>query len=379
MTTRILVSTTTYPPDLGGVAVSAARIVDSLVSAGLAVHVVVPRDEPGASGRVSRSEEGGATIHRLHHETSTSPEAGLDLHRLVRDLDDEFGFDLFYAVFLLSAYPCLTVARRGGRSRPVIAGIQGGDATTLLDFPPCRRMILEVLRKATWIVSVNHLYLERVGRWVDVRDRSTVIPTAVAPPRGQSGWSLSGVNRGVVGSVGVFRRVKDIPLLVRGYAAVPAGRRRGLLLAGVFDGDPEEEEWTRTLVDEFGIADQVEVTGRFPQPEVFAHLRRMHVYVQSSSEEGLPNSLLEAAILGIPLVATAVGGMAEVIEDGASGLLVPHGDPRRLGDAIARILADDDLARRLSAGARRMAENLSPDRERREWLGLFQAVLRDFP
>jgi glycosyltransferase involved in cell wall biosynthesis len=176
--------------------------------------------------------------------------------------------------------------------------------------------------------------------------------------------------------VGQFRKVKDIPLLIRAYQRVPAALRRRLLLAGYFSAaDASEEEWSRCLIEEFGIGDQVTVTGRFDHAAVFDHLRALHVYVQASAYEGLPNAVLEAASLGVPLVTTAVGGMAEILEDGVSALLAPHGDPASLGAAIAHVLADDALAQRLSQGALAVAASLSVARERAEWLALYARLL----
>src|SRR5262249_9974820 len=67
---------------------------------------------------------------------------------------------------------------------------------------------------------------------------------------------------------------------------------------------------------------------------------------------------------GLPIVATSVDGNRDVLRHGQNGLLVPPGNPRALSEAIASILASEALARRLSDGARRLAEQLSPARER---------------
>jgi glycosyltransferase involved in cell wall biosynthesis len=179
-----------------------------------------------------------------------------------------------------------------------------------------------------------------------------------------------------VGYEGQLRKVKDIPLLVRAYANLPEGLRRNLMLAGYFV-DSTEEEWTWTLVRELGLESQVQLTGEFPQPRVFDLLRSMHVYVQCSAFEGLPNSLLEAASIGLPLVATSVGGMGEVLTDGENALLVHHGDPRALAQAVRRILEDDQLAAHLSIGARHLTEQVSPEREGGEWLALYAKLLRE--
>ncbi|WP_448203910.1 glycosyltransferase family 4 protein [Azospirillum sp. sgz302134] len=367
---KICLSTQEYPPHVGGVAIAARRLARLLVAAGCQVHVVTPCDTAGATGEVRTDVEDGVTVHRLYHDFS-NPQAAFAFRQLVRDLDGRVGFDLFHGFFLTAVYPCTTVAGR----RPVIASVRGNDALTLIDHPYTRATILSGLRKATWITSVNELYLQRVAREVPVEGRSSVIRNGVAPvPEAAEPWRLTDANRGVVGTVGQLRRVKDLPLLVRGYAAVPAELRCRLVMAGYFH-DRDEEEWTHTLVREFGLEAEVVVTGHFPQTEVFGHLRGMHCYVQSSAFEGLPNALMEAACLGLPLVATAVGGMREVLDDGDTALLVPHGDPAAMAQAIARVLSDDALAAHLSTGARKLAARLSPDKERDEWLGLYGRLL----
>lgn len=374
---QICLSTTTFPPAQGGVAVAAARLARYLHEAGYGVHVVTSLTRPGAAGEVTTSDDHGVHVHRLIGDSAISSESLFAIRQQLHRLDAEVGFSLFHGFFLTAAHPCVVVAERAGRSRPrpVIASIRGNDVATLLDQPAARVILLPVLRKATWLTSVNAAYLARVAEEVNVAGRSSVIRNGVAPrPGSHDAWRVTDFNRGIVGTIGVFRKVKDIPLLVRAYAGLPATVRRRLVLAGFFDDD-EEEQWTETLIDEFGLRDEVEITGRFPHADVDTHLRRLHVYVQSSGSEGLPNALLEAACAGVPLVATAVGGMQEVLTDGVSALLVPHGEPRKMSDAIERVLGDEPLAARLSAGAHSLAGELSPARERAEWLALYERLL----
>jgi glycosyltransferase involved in cell wall biosynthesis len=85
-------------------------------------------------------------------------------------------------------------------------------------------------------------------------------------------------------------------------------------------------------------------------------LAALDVFVLPSRTEGMSNALLEAMAMALPVVATAVGGTPEVIADGRSGLLVPPDDASALAAAIARVLADADLARRLGAAARQTVE-----------------------
>ncbi|SFR06102.1 glycosyltransferase [Poseidonocella sedimentorum] len=364
-----------YPPTLGGVAGAARRLARLLHSLGHSVHVVttIDRSESPEGGVESRDED-GVWVHRVSQKRPSNSTKFL-LRDAILQLDDRVGFQLFQGFFLPAAHPCLLAVEASGIWRPVIASIRGNDVITLKDHPFHRTTILHSLEHADWITSVNAAYLDLVAEDVEVSGRSSVIRNGVMPvPAGAPMWRLDQSNRGRVGLVGELRKVKDIPLLVRGYNGVPASLRSGLLLAGFFT-DPEEERWAETLVQEFGLGGEVTLTGPFAHGEVFDHLRRMHVYVQCSAFEGLPNALLEAASLGVPLVATAVGGMAEVLDHEVSGLLVPHGDPAALAGALARILGDDGLAAALSQGARALAAELSPEAERADWSALYDRLL----
>jgi glycosyltransferase involved in cell wall biosynthesis len=99
------------------------------------------------------------------------------------------------------------------------------------------------------------------------------------------------------------------------------------------------------------------------------------IAVQASESEGLPNAVLEAAAAGRPIVATAVGGTAEVIEDGRSGVLVAAGNERALEVAIDELLADPARRDRLGAEARARAAELSPARLAEATLALYRSLL----
>ena len=99
------------------------------------------------------------------------------------------------------------------------------------------------------------------------------------------------------------------------------------------------------------------------------------MYVQCSKYEGLPNALLEAAAVGLPIVSTATDGMKDVLVDGESALLVPPDDPNRLAQAIEMILTDDTLTQKLSEGALKLSKQLSPECERELWVQLYYRLL----
>jgi glycosyltransferase involved in cell wall biosynthesis len=84
--------------------------------------------------------------------------------------------------------------------------------------------------------------------------------------------------------------------------------------------------------------------------------------VLSSSWENFPHTVVEALAVGTPVIATATGGVAEVVCDHENGLLVPLGDAQALGDAIRRFFADAELRERLRAAAAPSVESYTPER-----------------
>jgi glycosyltransferase involved in cell wall biosynthesis len=98
-----------------------------------------------------------------------------------------------------------------------------------------------------------------------------------------------------------------------------------------------------------GLGDRFRFLGE--RDDVIRLLVGCDVFVLPSRQEGLPVTLMEATSTGTPIVATAVGGVPQVIDDGIDGLIVPPGEPRALADAVERVVTDDELRRRLGEGA----------------------------
>ncbi|TFW34376.1 glycosyltransferase family 4 protein [Massilia horti] len=124
-----------------------------------------------------------------------------------------------------------------------------------------------------------------------------------------------------------------------------------LILAG--DGELMRAQ---ELMRRLGIEDQVELLGWVGERARTQLLERASVCVLPSYAEGLPMSVLEAMAAGVPVVATRVGGIPEVITDGVEGLLVAPGDVPALAAALDRLLADEAARRRMGLAARFRAE-----------------------
>jgi glycosyltransferase involved in cell wall biosynthesis len=124
---------------------------------------------------------------------------------------------------------------------------------------------------------------------------------------------------------------------------------------------------------ELGLDSRVHLLGY--RADAQALLRQCTVCAQPSTEEGLGTSLIEAQALGVPVVATAVGGVPDVIEDGRTGRLVPPGDPAALASALSEALASPDLRRAWSEAGLVSVQAFHADRMAERTLAEYEAVL----
>ena len=238
-------------------------------------------------------------------------------------------------------YACLLARLMRAR---VVTGVHG----TIGAFRWWRAPLLEFVLVATnQVVCVSSPIARKCLRrapWV--RRRLTVIPNGVdpleftpAPPRAADG-------RLTVTYVGNYHS--------------PVKGHRDLLTALSMLDEDEAELWlvgdgplmdeTRTLAERPETAGRVRLWGR--RRDVPQLLSRSDVFVLPSLSEGSPHALLEAMACALPIVATRVGSVPEILTDGVNGLLVPAGQPVAIRDAIRELARDPELRRRLGANAR---------------------------
>jgi glycosyltransferase involved in cell wall biosynthesis len=161
-----------------------------------------------------------------------------------------------------------------------------------------------------------------------------------------------GPARPVIGSIAMFRGSKGHQHLLDAFARL--GREfpgAQLLLVG----DGLRRAWVQELARARGLADAVRLPGF--RRDVADLLRLMDCFVLASTRtEGVPQSLLQAMAVGVPVVASAIGGIPEVIVDGQTGLLIPPEDPVALAAGLGAVLRDPAAARQRAQAARALVE-----------------------
>lgn len=155
-------------------------------------------------------------------------------------------------------------------------------------------------------------------------------------------------------SVGRLAQVKGHGVLLEALADI---RARGLDAAATIVGDGPKRAELEELARRLGVADAVRFTGAVGQDEIDRHYEEADALVVASFAEGIPVVLMEAMAHRLPVVATRVMGVAELVRDGENGLLVRPGRADQLAAALERLAADPELRARFGEEGRRTVES----------------------
>jgi len=336
---------------------------------------LVCRKDPALDAWAERIAGAGAAVHRLDLRAPTDY---LELARLTRRAD---------LVHLMLAYPVgkfqLAAAWLAfGLRRPlVITHHLVIDLRSISMRPLLRAFWARAFRSYRWLARVS-IVPSRTGRDLLLRSgfaasRTELIynGTDVArfvPLAGEERRRVRGVIAAAVGgppwphdavlicTVARLTPQKGLFDLIEAAARVV---RRSQRVRFVIVGDGELREAITHRIGAAGLQHQVLLAGSRPLDEVAAWLGVADLFVLSSRLEGLPLALLEAMAAGCPVVATDVGGVAEVLGDVSAGLLVPPARPAELAEAINQLVGDPQRRRHMATAARaRVEASFSADR-----------------
>ncbi len=344
------------PPQVGGVASFAAWLVEHERSIGC-------RYEPFDLWRPPEAEAGG----RLQVAPALRQVRLLARFALwLRTAPDLVHVCVSYSsTGVLRDLVFVALARASGRR--VIAHVHGADLTgsehrvRALALRSIARLSVETVALApSSRTALRRLGVEASVVFNPVRLEGPVTPT---PRQGAVCRALF---------VGTYGRRKGATELVDAVAEL---RREGVSIELDFAGKEEfrgEEAALRSHVRESGLTEFVRFHGVLDTPALRNLYERSHVFVLPSRSEGLPMALLEAMAFGLPVVATRVGGIPDVIEDGESGLLIQPARAGELTDALRRLTSDTRLRKRLGEQARaRVQELASADIVAERWRTIY--------
>lgn len=131
---------------------------------------------------------------------------------------------------------------------------------------------------------------------------------------------------------------------------------------------------TRELAQELGVSQAVSFPGFLGPVEKRRESERADIFLNTNRIDNTPVSVIEACAMGLPVVATDVGGLRDLLEDGHDGLLVPENDDVSMVQAIQRLLSEPELVRRLTANGKAVVEQCSWEFVRPQWFRLFHSL-----
>lgn len=347
---RIVLLTGIWPPDVGGPATHGPELARFLLARGHGVRVVTMADgEPAERpcdvvtvsrrlpfplryGLVAAQGARAARAADVVYASATYAAAAVAASAARRPL-----------VVKLVSDPAYERAVRYGLFRGTLEDFQDAGGRGAGALKALRTRALGAARR----VVVPSEYLARFARgWGLDASRIEVVPNPAPPvtPLREEPAARTFV------FAGRLTRQKALGTAIDAVAQVEGAR-----LVVVGDG-PERDALERRANG------RVEFRGALPREDVLRELARATAAVLSSDWENLPHAAVEALALGVPVVATAVGGVPEVVRDGVNGLLVPPGDAQALAGALRRVADDRELRDRLAAAAAPSVAELSHER-----------------
>jgi glycosyltransferase involved in cell wall biosynthesis len=215
------------------------------------------------------------------------------------------------------------------------------------------------LRRTSRILIPSESLGGLAAAWGIDPERIEVLPNPVERPAMLEDRDELRRRHGLVGPTLVFAGRLSVQKAVD-VALEALTRLDGLDL--VLAGDGPDAEKLRALAGELGLDGRARFLGPQPRSTVFELLSAGDAVVLPSKWENFPHVLVEALAVGTPVIATAAGGVTEIVRDGENGLLVTPEDPEALAAAIRRYFGDAELRERLRAAGPPSVERFSPER-----------------
>ncbi len=305
-----------------------SRLVAALAIRGVTMHYAAdPEWKDFAALRAA-----GVVCHPFRNRHKLDLRARWFLRRLI----DRHDIEIIHTIAGRDSYQGLKARRR----RDVRVFVRRGAYSPISRFDPSDRTIYGARGGDRFIVVSRDLarHMEAQGL---ARERITQVYTGIWSPELDVPAAALDVPQPVLLLVGTLRPVKGFPYLLDALALVT--RPFQLLVAGRGYESMREEIVRR------GLADKVTLLGHVP--DVIGLIRAADVMVLPSRIDALPRAVIEATVVGTPVIATRVGGVPEILDDGRAGRLVDPADPRSLAETLTRDLDDPAELRALAVHA----------------------------
>jgi len=339
---RIIIFSLAYRPFIGGAEVALEEIVSRLPEHKYDIITV------NLDGRqLAREQVGSVTIHRLGRGKISKYFFPFFAWRYARELQRKKSYDLSWAMMANQAGLAALFFKFNFPAVPYLLTLQEGDSEWDIWLRTwwLRPVYKNIYRRADRIQAISNFLAERARR-LGYHGQIDVVPNGIAEnffrtTDRERTKTLISVSR-LVKKNGVADIIRSLQLL----------SEYKLILVG--DGDLRRS--LESLASELGVDQRIEFVGSIPANQVADQIARADIFIRPSLSEGLGSAFLEAMAGGVPVIATNVGGIGDIVRDKETGWIVPVGDNQAIATAVEDIFVNWEKSERIIAQARELAE-----------------------
>ena len=379
---KIALLTEKYTPDIGGLAISTGRLGHLLDSVGCKVRVFAPSSNlPASEKQTLPSNRISVTRFGAHKRVDDTL---VDWFELIIEEHKREPFDLIHAYFLPQAG---FVGAYAGKylNIPSVVSIRGNDIERAAFDPSKFSHVMYALQNASAVTTNASELAKKAKAFIDRKvylipngidterfkpmERNEMLAEAIGLDIGKK----KGERNFVIGFVGELREKKGLATLLLAYAQLSKKQPVSLLIVGeIREGEDKK------LFDEFRMTNPqypITITGHVPHKDLPAYYSLMDIFVHPSLRDGMPNAVLEAMACGKTVIATPVGGVLDVIEDGVNGMLVNVNDVDGFAQKMAEALSQPEKREsigRLARGA--VLHQFTPEKELQANLQIYESL-----
>jgi len=353
-------------PSFGGSGVVASELANHLArEPGLEVHLFSRELPP-------RLDCGPVQFHRVEipeYPLFPCPPYTLALASKIIEVAQRQQLDLIHVHYAIPHATAACIARDSCcHGIKIITTLHGTDVYLVGTHPSYKPIVEFSMRQCDGLTAVSHFLKKATLENFDTPGEIRVVYNFVAPERFCK-QERPGKEK-IICHISNFRPVKRIADIIRAFALINGEVDSRLYMVG----DGPEREPAAELAHELGVAERVTFWGNVI--DVAEILGKADLFLLPSEQESFGLAALEAMSCEVPVIATRVGGLPEVVRDGVDGYLVKVGDVRAMATRACQLLSDEPLRERVGEKAReRVLERFTPERIVPQYVGYYREIL----
>lgn len=337
-----------FPPKwLAGTELSTYSIAEYIAKRGHEVHIITSLDP----GLPKHSSEKNFFIHRLLYYSF--PFLGSQLFRLfvIREIL-KINPDIIHVQAIFASIPIILI--KVLFNYPLVIYARGSDVYLPSHLSKITRKIL--LKKADRVIALTEHMKDTIQEFYS--DKIVVIPNGV-DSRFFSSETVKTEKDLLVREllfVGRLDPVKGISFLLHAVALI---KKKYPDVHLTIIGDGKEKKTLLKLIERLNISNNIIFLGAISHERIHYHMNRSKIFILPSLSEGFPLAILEAMAAGLPIIASSIGGIIEIIDDGLNGFLVEPKNPEDIAEKVIYLFQNEHIWQKISLNCRKKAGDYS--------------------